>query len=114
MLKLTLLLGSALALSGIAVANAERTDSEEAQGDDAQPTDSEAPEHGLEPTDTNAQPLGAPTYWDIPSCHTYAWMKNHGTWLCAIHGEIQIMFDPRHQSCGKLYGSFWHQCAYQV
>jgi len=106
MLKLSLLLGSvfalsALALSGNTVANAE-------------PTDSEAEERGAEPTDSDAQPLGGRTYWDIPGCHTYAWMKNHGTWLCAIHGEIQILFDPRHQSCGNLYGSFWHQCAYQI
>jgi len=102
MLKLSLLLGSVLALSGYAVVSAE-------------PADSDAQERDAEPTGSDAEPLGGRTYWDIPGCHTYAWMKNHGTWLCAIHGEIQIMFDPRHQSCAKdLYGSFWHQCAYQI
>jgi hypothetical protein len=109
MLKLSLLLLGAVALNGNTIANAERP---HAPPTDAGPTDAGPTDAG--PTDSDVQELGAPTYWDLPSCHSYDWMKNHGKWLCAIHGEVQIMFDPRHQSCGSLYGSFWHQCAYQI
>jgi hypothetical protein len=117
MLKSSLLLIRALAFSVGVAAQAEPTD------DPAKPTDDhDTPARRVPtaPTVTPVEPgseaheLGGKTYWDIPGCHSYAWMKNHGTWLCAIHGEIQILFDPRHQCCGSNYGSFWHQCAYQI
>lgn len=111
MLKLSLLLASALAFSGGVAAQADPTDTETRQVPTKPDEPTVAP---VEAPDSEAQQLGGPTYWDIGGCHSYSWMKAHGTWLCAIHGEIQIMFDPRHQSCGSLYGSFWHQCAYQI